>query len=191
MLRRLTLATIATGLAAVALVIVAGVGLPSRTDYANLGFIDQIPIAPEVDALAPPFTLNTLRGNPVNLTDLQGQIVIINFWATWCVPCLTEMPELQAIHEDYSDNGVYLIAVNLGESRSTVQSWVDDFGFTFTVALDTERQVEQRYQLRGQPTTVIIAPDGTIKHIEYGATTYTRLAQLIENLNKITVTTET
>lgn len=143
-------------------------GLPNRAEFTGNSVLDGRRIAPEINALAPPFTQPTLNGDTLVLDDLRGESVVINFWATWCVPCRTEMPELQALH---ADTGVRVLAVNLAENPQAVREWVTELGLTFTIVLDAQGQIAEAYRLRGQPSTYVVAPDGIITHIFYGATT--------------------
>jgi peroxiredoxin len=143
-------------------------GLPQRSDYTGINVAAIGRVAPEIGSLAPPIDALTLDGDGVTLQALRGQSVVINFWATWCVPCRREMPELQSLHEH---TGVRVLAVNLAESPAAIQQWVDEFDLTLTVVLDRNGQIAEQYRLRGQPSTYVVAPDGIITHIYYGATT--------------------
>src|SRR5687768_7091558 len=141
-------------------------GLPQRADYSGLVIDGLGVVAPEIGAIAPPFEQPTLSGDTLSLFDLRGESVAINFWATWCPPCIVEMPALQELHET---TGVRIIGVNMGEERGVVAEWIAENGITFDIVLDTQAQVSQTYRLRGQPSTYVVAPDGIITHIFYGA----------------------
>lgn len=154
-------------------------GLPHRQNYTGT-FVDNLGwVAPEVGAIAPPFSLQRLDGSLFALRDYAGQMVIINFWATWCEPCRVEMPELQRLHEQSNEVDITIVGINLGESITQIQSWVDSFDLTFDIVSDLNRDVERLYQVRGQPATYVIGRDGRISAIRYGATTAEDLAQLI------------
>ena len=154
--------------------IVVQTGLPERADHT--GYIEAGQrVAPELNAVAPPFSLPTLAGNTLRLADLRGEVVVVNFWATWCEPCKVEMPELQALYQGYEERGLRVLAVNLGEGRQAAQQWVNSFGLTFDVLLDETQQVAAQYQLRGQPSTYVISPDGVITQIVYGPATRSAL----------------
>ena len=155
-------------LLAVALLVITG--LPQR-QYFTGELIAGAWTAPEINALAPQILQTTLADVQINLQNLQGQPIIINFWATWCAPCRLEMPELQALYEQYHDNGLMILAVNMGENRTTIRNWITEFGYTFDVILDQDQILFERYQVRGQPSTFIVSPQGIITHIFYGATT--------------------
>lgn len=152
-----------------AVVIFVAAGLPERAAYTGVLLPGELPIAPEIGAIAPPFESARLDGSTLRLLDLRGMPVVVNFWATWCAPCVYEMPELQAFHEANPD--VRLIGVNLGEQTDAVRDWVQAYGLTFEMALDPAGEIAGRYWLRGQPSTYVISPGGVVTDIFYGATT--------------------
>ena len=162
-------------LAAAALVIAAG--LPERSAYTGQVIAGEGIAAPEIGALAPNFSAPTLTGS-VELGALRGSPVILNFWATWCAPCEFEMPELQAFQSAHPSARV--LAVNLGEPPALVADWLAERGITLDIPLDTRGEIAYLYHLRGQPTTFVIAPDGSISHIFYGATTQQALESVLE-----------
>jgi peroxiredoxin len=155
---------------AAAFLIIVSTGLPERANYTGQIVAGERPIAPELYAIAPPFEQPTLSGSPVNLLDLRGQTVIINFWATWCAPCKVEMQELQLLYNDYRGQGLRIVAVNLGESTQLINDWVQRQELTFDIVLDEQQRVAALYQLRGTPSTYIVAPSGIISEIHYGPT---------------------
>ena len=127
--------------------------------------------APRVGNMAPDFQLPDLEGRTVSLSDFHGMPVLLNFWATWCGPCRAEMPFIQDVFEDkkFSEKGLVILAVNLGESRSKVEQFMETYGLSFEVLLDTSQDVGQAYNIRGIPTTFFIDKDGIIKDIKIGA----------------------
>jgi peroxiredoxin len=129
-------------------------------------------------AIAPSFTAATLNGDPIALDSLRGRPVVLNFWATWCAPCEVEMPELQRLHEAYAGQ-VVVVGVNTGEAETAAAAWAQARGLTFTLALDEAREIAALYQLRGQPTTFLIAPDGEIVDIIYGPTQFESLSAAV------------
>lgn len=153
-----------------ALLLLVVVGLPERATYTGVVRPGERPIAPEIGAVAPPFSGVTVTGERVDLWALRGQQVIVNFWATWCEPCAVEMPELQALYAERS-TALRVVAVNLGEGAAQVRAWADRFGLTFDLLLDPDQRVAALYQLRGQPSTYVISAEGVITHIFYGPTT--------------------
>lgn len=171
----LTAGAVACLLAAAALVIAAG--LPERRAYTGLIINGRDVVAPEIGARAPNFSAPTLTGS-VELDSLRGSPVVVNFWATWCAPCEVEMPELQAFQSAYPSTRV--LAVNLGEPPTLVTDWLAERGINLDIPLDTRGEIAYLYRLRGQPTTFVIAPDGIISHIFYGATTRQALESAVE-----------
>lgn len=146
------------------------VGLPERAAYTGYLIRDER-YAPEIAANAPLFGALALNGGTKQLVDLKGQVVLINFWATWCEPCKTEMPELQTVFETFHGKGFTILGVNLGENELDVQRWVEAHGLTFDIVIDVGQQIAALYQLRGQPSSYLIAPNGIIVQIFYGPTT--------------------
>lgn len=156
--------------------ILTSAGLPQRSDFT--GFVDANlgRVAPEVGAVAPPFKQVRLSGGELSLSDLRGKSVIVNFWATWCIPCRVEMPELQTLH---STGTAHIIGINIGEREQDVVAWVDALGLTFDILLDEKQHVYADYQVRGQPATYVITPDGIITHIFFGPTTANALQRAL------------
>jgi len=178
-MRRLFLATSA-GLAFIAaLVLLVNAGLPERTGCTNPLVISQRAIAPEPNSFAPPFQGRLLSGESINLTELRGNPVIINFWATWCEPCKSEMAILQTIFEDYQANGLRVLAINLGEREAFVLDWVNKERLTFDILLDAGHEIESLYSLRGVPTTFVVTPSGLISQIFYGPVTERQIREAI------------
>ena len=133
--------------------------------------------------LAPDFQLQNLDGHTVSLGDLQGRPVLINFWATWCPYCIDEMPYIQEIYEEWSDQGLVVLAINKGESSSTVAAFMRSYNLPFTVLLDTTQIVSQRYNITGIPVTLFIDKDGIIQDKVIGA--FQNKAQIENRLSKI------
>ena len=137
----------------------------------------------ETGSLAPDFQLQNLDGQTVSLGNLQGKPVLINFWATWCPPCRGEMPYIQEIYEEWTDKGLVLLAINIGESSSTVRDFMQSQNLSLTVLLDTKQDVAQRYSISGIPTTFFIDEVGIIKDKVIGA--FQNKTQIENGLSKI------
>ncbi len=116
---------------------------------------------------APGFTLGTLDGQVVSLSDYRGQRVLINFWATWCPPCRFEMPAIESVYRGYSDRDFVVLGVNLEESPRTVQPFVKELGLSFPILMDTDGEAAMLYGVRGLPTSVFVDRDGMVamRHI--------------------------
>jgi peroxiredoxin len=121
--------------------------------------------SPEKGAQAPEFSLETLEGGSLSIADLRGQVVLVNFWATWCGPCRLEMPALQARFEN---TDLAVLAVNFDESPEQVQAFVDELGLTFPTLLDPGGDTQLLYQVRGYPTSYLIDEEGTIQIVHIG-----------------------
>lgn len=154
-------------------------GLPQRAEFVGQSVTGLGYVAPEVGAFAPPFYAYTPEGERVALSQWLGQTVILNFWATWCEPCALEMPDLQEVFEA---SAVTVLGINLGEAPQEVQAWRAKFGITFPLLIDDNNAVARAYHLRGQPTTLVIAPDGRIHRIFYGATNAQTLLTVVHSL---------
>jgi thiol-disulfide isomerase/thioredoxin len=161
----------------VAFFVLAWAGLPNRADYSGQEIAGIGYTAPEIGAIAPPFSHPSLDGHEIDLLRLRGEPVIINFWASWCEPCQAEMPELELLHEE---TGVRILAVNIGEDAETIAAWVEDFGLSFDIVLDPNEELYALYRLRGQPSTYVLDADGIIRQIYYGPTSASALRDALK-----------
>jgi peroxiredoxin len=125
-------------------------------------------IGPRTGSLAPDFTLETLDGGMVSLSDLRGQVALINFWATWCPPCREEMPAIQNVYDRYRDQGFTVLAVNLLETNAEVAAFAEELGLTFSILMDRQGQVLERYRVRGLPTTFFVDRTGVVQNVKVG-----------------------
>lgn len=167
-LQRLLLLISGAVLLSFAGMLIAAVGLPDRAVYSSVFLPGETrPVAPELNAIAPPFALRTTQGVLVDLLALRGKPVVINFWATWCIPCAVEMPELQAVYAELGGQ-FHLLGINLGEPLDAVRHWANRYQLTFPLLLDEDLAVSSAYRLRAQPSTYIIAPDGSIVAAFFG-----------------------
>ncbi|MBU2608008.1 MAG: TlpA family protein disulfide reductase [Chloroflexi bacterium] len=139
--------------------------------------------APEIGNLAPDFQLQTLDGQTFSLSGVRGKPVLLNFWATWCGPCRFEMPFLQEIYDEYSNKGLVVIAVDIGESKSDVENFMQREGLTLPALLDSQTEVAKLYRVAAIPTTFFIDKDGIIRGRQIGA--FTDKAAIEKGLKKI------
>jgi cytochrome c biogenesis protein CcmG/thiol:disulfide interchange protein DsbE len=122
-----------------------------------------IEAAPRTGFMAPDFTMTTLDGSTVRLSELRGHPVLINFWASWCGPCRSEMPHIQAAHETHSGDGLIVLGVNQRESPTDVARFVEEFNLTFAIPLDSDGAASGSYQARALPTSFFVDADGIIR----------------------------
>lgn len=101
-------------------------------------------------------------GVQARLADYAGKVVFLNFWATWCPPCVEEMPSMQVLQDTFADSGLSVVAVNVGEERDHVASFVDMLELEYDILLDRDLRVTHEYNVRGLPTTLIIDRSGRI-----------------------------
>jgi thiol-disulfide isomerase/thioredoxin len=135
-------------------------------------------VEPIVNAQAPDFALENLTGELVRLSERRGKPVILNFWATWCAPCVIEMPNIHEFYEKYPGQ-FDVLAVNADESRLDVERFADDMGLTFDVLLDPGGKVQQLYEIRGYPTSFFVDRQGVIRVQHIGLMTEDNLADYL------------
>ena len=117
---------------------------------------------------APDFTAELVGGETFTLSENKGKVVLINIWATWCGPCVGEMPAFEKLNNEYGDD-LKIVAVNCVEDKGTVDAFVKDNGYTFPIAYDENGEINNRYPTDGIPYTLVVGKDGVIKNIYLGA----------------------
>ncbi len=156
-------------------------------DIANIGSISAIGSA--VDPiegiakgnLAPEFSITTVTGEEVTLSSLKGKVVLLNFWGTWCAPCIREMPELQALYQQYGDVGFTVLGVAVRDTEDSVKTFSATNGITFPLALDEGDIINRLFAIPGQPSTLLIGADGVIIAQFFSIVTKDQLLPLIES----------
>lgn len=118
--------------------------------------------------IAPDFTLDTIDGKSIRLSDFRGKNIILNFWATWCGPCRFEMPFLEAVHETWAKAGVVVIAINTQDGYENARSYAKAYNLKFIIPVDVTGKVAEKFGVRGMPTTIFINADGIITSIKIG-----------------------
>lgn len=124
------------------------------------------------------FELQDVNGKTYKLSDFKGQPVVLNFFATWCAPCIDEAPELEAFGKDYPDAKLLILAK--GESKKRMEKYIGESGSKLTYLLDTKEEISKDYSVIGQPETVIIDKDGVIVERFSGPTTKADLIKMIK-----------
>ncbi len=153
----------------------------SRVPGGAAAQVAALPPAPAVGHPAPDIALATADGQTLRLSDLRGMPVVLNFWATWCAPCRTELPELQAAGRRLAGQ-VAIVGVDQGEPVEDVRALASQIGLTFPIPLDDQGQVGRLYGVRGLPTTFFVDRGGIIRQIQIGPVTEATLAQLLKTV---------
>lgn len=128
-------------------------------------------LKPYSGAPLPNFTLEDLQGKQHTLNDLKGKVVMVNFWATYCTPCIKEMPSMQRLNNKFKGKPFQILAIDMAEERADIDAFMKRFkiAVNFPILLDTEGEVVEAWMVSAVPTTFIIDPQGTIRYALYGA----------------------
>jgi len=118
--------------------------------------------------VAPDFALQSRDGGTVSLAQLRGQVVMINFWATWCGPCREEMPHLEALHQRYAALGFTLLGVNVEENSEDAKEWLEETPVSFSILFDPENYVSELYDVVAMPSTVLVDRQGNLRFSHHG-----------------------
>ncbi|MSQ15240.1 MAG: TlpA family protein disulfide reductase [Dehalococcoidia bacterium] len=136
--------------------------------------VDPRPIA---DASLP-----LMDGSTLSISQLKGKVVVVNFWASWCPPCRTEAPDLEAVHKKYQDKGVVFLGINVWENQKEAQAFINEFGITYRNAVDKPGRVTVDFGVSGIPETYIINRDNYIVRRWIGPVTKDGLSALIDEV---------
>jgi len=138
---------------------------------------------PKIGGRPPAFgQVADIEGNLHSLDDYKGRPVIINFWGTFCPPCVEEMPAIDRQYQKYRDQGLAVLAINLSEDDITVRDFLKRFDLHYTILRDKNRMIEKKYALRSYPTTFFVSRDGRIRDIKVGGMTDGEIEQRILKL---------
>jgi peroxiredoxin len=124
--------------------------------------------AGDLSAPAPNFTLQSQTGETVSLADFRGDVVMINFWATWCGPCRKEMPHLEALHQRYSSLGFTLLGVNVEDNPKGAEKYLEETPVSFEILFDPANKVTALYDVVAMPSTVMVDRNGNMRYIHHG-----------------------
>jgi peroxiredoxin len=131
---------------------------------------------------APDFSLERLEGGEVSLSDHRGDVVLINFWATWCAPCRAEIPAIESVHQARQNDGFVVLGVNYQESRDVVEPFARELAVTYPVLLDESGRIMETYRAIGLPMSVLVDREGIIRVRHTGVLTEEQLDGYLEDL---------
>lgn len=170
----------------IAILVAALAWIFASADRAGVSTAGEIP-APREGFLAPDFSLQTPEGETVSLSELRGQAVLVNLWATWCPPCRAEMPAIQKLYDEYKDQGFMVLAVNMTyqDNPQSVLPFTRENNLTFPVLLEETGEMARKYELRSLPSSFFVNRDGIIQEVVIGgpmseALLRTRIESILE-----------
>ncbi|WP_019414667.1 thiol-disulfide oxidoreductase ResA [Paenisporosarcina sp. TG20] len=150
--------------------------------YTNLLDIKSSGTAVATGDQAPDFQLTTLEGETVKLSDYRGQGVFLNFWATYCPPCKKEMPFMQSQYEVFKEKGVTILAIDVGEPKPVVESFVSEYGLTFPILLDPHHEAVDSYGVVAIPVSFLIDGNGKVVERITSSLTESQIAEYMEQI---------
>lgn len=129
--------------------------------------------------IAPDFTVTTDQGEQISLSDLRGNVVLLNFWGTWCGPCRREMPEFQRVYQELSDEGFTILAVAYQDTFEAIRAFREEFDLTFPLALDTTGAINDAYGIQTRPSSFLLDKDGAIITRHFGMMTEEQITEML------------
>jgi len=132
------------------------------------------PLKPWSGAATPALELASLDGKPQRLADFRGRVVLVNFWATWCAPCLEEMPSIERLRRSLDERSFAVLAVNVGEGPRVAGDFAGKMGLGFNFLLDRDMKTSKAWGARVLPATFIVDPQGKVRYSYYGAIDWSR-----------------
>jgi len=140
--------------------------------------------SPSIGAHAPGFTLSLFDGRELSLKELQGQVVVVNFWASWCLPCRDEAPLLERVWQEYKDKGVVFVGVNVNDVTAKAMAFIEEFTITYPNGPDPYDRISRPYHRTGVPETYLIDKDGRLAKQYIGPIAEASLRAALEELLK-------
>ncbi|MCS6843984.1 MAG: TlpA family protein disulfide reductase [Caldilineales bacterium] len=131
---------------------------------------------------APDFTLTSFEGKTYRLSELQGQVVVLNFWATWCVSCKDEADDIERVWRQYRDRGVLVLGVNYLDQEPLNRQWIQNYDITYPNGPDIQGRIYNAYGVQGLPETFIVDPQGQVAKVFIGPVTEAQLVAELERL---------
>ena len=149
----------------VLLILTGNLAIAQQNIFAKMGAV-----LPNNEKPAPDFNLLTPNGKSISLSDYKGRTVLLNFWATWCIPCKKELPSMQRLYEDLKLDGFEIVAISIDrDKKERVHQYIEEYSLTFPVLLDPSQKVRKDYFILGLPTSYLIGKDGKLKGFISGA----------------------
>lgn len=149
------------------LVLVIAVAVAAGIAWSASMYVRREMVTIGLGSEAPNFTAVTVDSAPrlKSLADYRGQVVMVNVWATWCLPCRVEMPSIEALHRDYAPKGFKVLAVSIDDPghAATIRAFVEQYKLTFEVLHDPDKKIVEQYDILGYPETFIVGRDGLIR----------------------------
>jgi cytochrome c biogenesis protein CcmG/thiol:disulfide interchange protein DsbE len=146
--------------------------------------LNKAQAGPRAQGPAPDFTLDTFDGESITLSNLTGQVVVINFWASWCPPCRDEATYLESTWREYRELGVVFIGVDYVDTEPEALAYIEEFDITYPNGPDIGTRISQLYRIQGVPETFYVAKDGTIREVKIGPLFPPELENNLEELLK-------
>lgn len=151
----------------------------------GLGLATTADAAQKAGAAAEAFELPTLAGPKVKLADLRGKVVLIDFFASWCEPCMKELPELEKLHKELGERGVVILGINIDRERKNAVELVSRFKLSFQVLLDPESKVAEKYEPPKMPSSYVVDPSGVVRFVNEGYNGAGDVAKLRRQLSQL------
>jgi len=142
----------------------------------------DIPIGTSIGELAPDITGTTLDGEPLTLSELRGELVLVNVFASWCGPCRAEIPHLVELFDEIENEGIAFVGLNLSESSAAVSFFRNEFDINFPLLLDEDGRLTEIYQPIGLPTSWFIDADGVVRYVFAGPMTKEMLTGILDDI---------
>ena len=167
-----------------AFIVVMALALRSQTDQGQFGIFATGRTVDLDPRPAPDFVLTTYDGEHLQLSDFRGQVVLLNFWASWCPPCRVEAPVLQRAAERLGPDGLVVLGIDVWDDEGQARAFLDKFGITYPNAEDTTRSIPVEYGVTGLPETFVISRSGVLVRRWVGPIDDQQLADLVDSLLK-------